>query len=154
LAKRPRALFLEATLVPLFFLVVIIGFLAHLGFEPSHQFIGDAREVVDWNGHFNNMWDHYQVLLGNEGPIHSILTFHPHGMPILTIHGDLAVTYLAALFALIVGIDWAHFLVAMFVILGNAAGGYLLVRLRANSIGNVNSRWPHFDPEFWPHPIA
>ncbi len=125
---------LEALLVPAFFLALTAAFLIHIGFDPSHQFLGDVNTVVDWNGHFWKMWDHYQALLGNEGFSHSSFVFHPYGVPNLTLHGDLAVTWLAGFLALFTGIDQAHLMVVLFVVLGNAGGGYLLVRLRTKSI--------------------
>lgn len=119
---------LEFALVSAFFSTIFLVNLAASGFDPATHFIGKGNEFIDWNAHFWSTWHFHQSLLGNDGFFHSSLEFYPHGVDTLTMHGTIVESLLGGIFALLLGMDGALLGMAAFTLLGNALGGYWLVR--------------------------
>ena len=105
--------------------------LAWRGFSPRSHHLGghgDGEMPFDWIGHYWNIWNHEQILAGHGSLFHTTTEFYPHGIDTLTIHDDLLAMLVAGLLAALTSVDTAHLAMVFFVLVGNALGGFVLVR--------------------------
>ena len=125
LRNRP---WLEFVLVSVLFSVVFIVNIAATGFDPGTHYIGRGMDFIDWNAHFWSIWHYQQSLMGNDAFFHTSLELYPHGLDTFTMHGTIIESMVGGFLALFFGMEGALLAVIAFTLLGNALGGYWLVR--------------------------
>ncbi len=113
------------------FLLVVLVALAAAGYRPGEgQLGGSFRDLdwdhVDWNNHLWNLWDFRRVYLGIGSPLHSSSEFYPEGLRLVASQGDLLLKAMGGALALVFPPDTTFLLVGIFMLWGNALGGYLL----------------------------
>jgi len=120
---------LGACLVLFGLLVALL--LALRGYSPREHHLGGLGKAglpFDWIGHYWNIWNHQQILSGEGSLLRTTTEFFPRGIETLTMHDDLLAMWMAGAIAAATSVDTAHVAMVFFVLLGNAFGGYLLVR--------------------------
>lgn len=127
--------------VPLLLASVLVLTLIYLwfrGYSPAEHYIG-AGSLLDWNTHYWHGFAWGRFYLGQGGAVHSNWVFYPDGVSFLTMNGDPLVMHLRGLLALMGGADFSYVCIVFFVLLGNAAGGYLLARGLGGSIAGASA---------------
>jgi len=123
----------EIAAVLAFFVLVLCAGFVRVGFDPVHNHPGGGFSkvnwhLVDWNVHYWNLWEFHRVWAGEASLLHTDSQFHPTGLDTLSLHGDLLLKAIGGLVALVAPPDVVHLAIVLLVFLGNAMGGYVLVR--------------------------
>lgn len=128
----------ELALALFLYALVVWGALALVGFRPGEYFLGGEFskvdwDLLDWNIHYWNLWEFRRVYLGEASPFHTSFQFYPSGLWTIGVHGDLGVKLISGLLALFMGPAQTYLSTILLMLLGNAMGGYVLVRWTARS---------------------
>lgn len=119
----------------LLYLLVLALALGLMGFSPDTHHLGGSGfsdldwDHADWNNHYWNAWDFRRVYLGQSSPFNTTSEFFPEGHQTFVQQADLLLKMMGGLLALVASPAQTFFLLGLFVLLGNALGGYLLVRM-------------------------